>query len=240
MKTLRVQSGPFKERPYYTDQEIESICSDELNRVGLFPTSPQPVRIDRFVEKRFGVVPSYEDLPEGILGFTKFGHNGVQAIVVSRQLSEDASNVTERRVSTTLAHESGHGLLHMHLFALEQRGLAPRLFGHGLDRDGQKILCRPDGVQGTRGESRTINYDGRWWEYQANRAIGALLLPRTLALQALEFLLEGHGALGLKTLSAERRETAALALVDTFDVNPIVARIRLEDLFPPIGDQLAL
>ena len=185
------------------------------------------MRIDRFVEKRFGVVPSYEDLPEGILGFTKFGRNGVQAIVVSRQLSEDASKVAERRLSATLAHESGHGLLHMHLFALE-------------DGTGQKILCRPDGVQGAGGVGTTINYDGRWWEYQANRAIGALLLPRTLAQQALEFLLEGRGALGLKTLSSERRETAALALVDTFDVNPVVARIRLEDLFPPTGPQLAL
>jgi len=241
VKTLRAQTGPFKERPYYTDREIECICADELRRVGLFHASPQPVRIDRFVEKRFGVVPEYEELPQGMLGFTEFGPNGVEAIVVSRQLSEEANKVAERRVSTTLAHESGHGLLHMHLFALEQRDRALRLFEDALDQKQQKILCRTDGVQGAGDGDKTINYKGRWWEYQANRAIGPLLLPRTLVLRAVETLLEEQGELGVKALNSERRDAAALVLADTFDVNRVVARIRLEELFPPAaGRQLAL
>ena len=104
MNILKVQTGPFTERPYYTSQDIESICVDELQRMGLFPESPKPVRIDRFVEKRFGVVPQYENLPHGVLGFTEFGRKGVEAIVVSRLLSEEGSATADRRINTTLAH----------------------------------------------------------------------------------------------------------------------------------------
>lgn len=56
-----------------------------------FPSTPGPIRIDRFIEKRFNVVHSYEDLGEGILGLTKFGPSGVKAIMVARSLEEDGS-----------------------------------------------------------------------------------------------------------------------------------------------------
>jgi len=241
MKTFKVKTGPFTERPFYTDQEIDSICTDELRRVGLFPSSPEPVRIDRFVEKRFGVVPQYEDLPQGLLGFTKFGPKGVEAIAVSRLLSEENSKVAERRINTTLAHEGGHGLLHAHLFALELRASVLPLFEGIIDQKQQKILCRTDGVQGTGRGEEVISYNGRWWEYQANRMIGALLLPRTLVPQALETLLEGRGTLGMKALNSANRSEAVRILADIFDVNPVVARIRLAEVFPPATEgQLAL
>jgi len=79
MNTYRTHKGPFKERPYFKDQEIETICADELKAVGLFPATPSPIRIDRFIEKRFGVVPSYEDLGKGILGLTRFGKSDYSA-----------------------------------------------------------------------------------------------------------------------------------------------------------------
>ena len=118
MKHLRSNAGPFAERPYYKDQEIEHICGDALRKVALFPSSPQAIRIDRFIEKYFSVVPAYEDLPEGVLGLTRFGQSGVQEVVVAKSLDEDTGTVAERRVRTTLAHEGGHGLLHTHLFVL--------------------------------------------------------------------------------------------------------------------------
>jgi hypothetical protein len=119
MKTIRSESGPVGERPHFKPSEIDRICSDELRKHGLFPSSPQPVRIDRFVEKRFGVVPRYEDLPDGVLGYTKFSKNGVNGIVISAALDTEGAKVAERRIRTTLAHESGHGLLHAYLFALD-------------------------------------------------------------------------------------------------------------------------
>jgi hypothetical protein len=86
MKNFRAQSGPFRERPFYELREIERICEDALRRVSLLPSDPSPIRIERFVEKYFRVTPAYEDLDDGVLGFTQFGPTGVQAIVVARAL----------------------------------------------------------------------------------------------------------------------------------------------------------
>ena len=72
MKTFRSKSGPFSQRPHFEPSEIDRICADELRKQGLYPNSPEAIRIDRFVEKRFGIVPQYEDPPDGVLGFTKF------------------------------------------------------------------------------------------------------------------------------------------------------------------------
>src|ERR1700744_5583438 len=168
MKTYRDKSGQFSERPHFEPIEIDRICDDELRKAGLFPRTPAAVRIERFVEKRFGVTPEYDDLPEGVLGYTRFGNKGVEAIVISAALDAAKGKVAERRVRTTLAHEAGHGPLHADLFGLGGRPL--NLF----DRDSQtdhKILCRD--IQGEEQHGRA--YDGRWWEFQANRAMGSRL-----------------------------------------------------------------
>ena len=96
MRMLRAQSGPFLDRPYYEDQEIETIVTEELHRVDLLPTAPKPIRVDRFIEKRFGIVPQYDNLSVGTLGFTRFGAKGPEEVVVSRALSEEGSRVAER------------------------------------------------------------------------------------------------------------------------------------------------
>ena len=234
MKSLRTAGG-FTTRPYFTDREIEQIAEDELREADLFPSAPAPVRIERFLEKRFGVSPTYEELVPGVLGFTEFGPAGVVAITVSRALSEENNEVAERRINTTLAHEAGHGLLHAHLFALDS--FPASLFEDSKDVDAAQILCR-DSPRAARG-SRA--YDGRWWEYQANRMIGALLLPRPLVTACLDALTVKEGVLESITLPGKARTRAEHVVADTFNVNPVVARIRLEDIWPK-GDerQLAL
>jgi hypothetical protein len=81
-RSRKNENIPFSERPHFEPSEIDRICADELRKEGLYPNSPEAIRIDRFVEKRFSVVPQYEDLPEGVLGFTKFTKKGVEAIVI--------------------------------------------------------------------------------------------------------------------------------------------------------------
>jgi hypothetical protein len=233
MKTIRSRSGPFSERPHFEPSEIELICADELRRAGLYPNLPEAIRVDRFVEKRFGVVPEYEDLPEGVLGFTEFSKNGVEAIVISVALDSEKSKVAERRVRTTLAHEAGHGLLHAYLFALDEKPLY--LFDSDSHSDHQ-ILCRD--VQGEERKGRA--YDGRWWEFQANRAMGGLLCPEALVREALKPFLIPSGSLGAVTLDETRRERAIRTLADIFDVNPIVAKIRINELHPAETGQLRL
>jgi hypothetical protein len=233
MKTFRSKSGPFAEQPFYEPAEVESICMDELQKVDLYPRDPSPIRIDRFVEKRFGVVPTYEDLPKGLLGFTRFGTKGVEEIVVAKALDDEGTKPAERRLRTTLAHEGGHGLLHAHLFAFGTR--PDSLFGDGLASDAPKILCRDGGVSGVELKSKKPPY--RWWEFQANLAIGALLLPKPLVAKALEGILTVQGMLKRASLPSEHREDAVRLLADVFNVNPIVARIRLEALYPSAADR---
>jgi hypothetical protein len=233
MKTFRSKSGPFSERPHFEPSEIDRICADELQKVGLYPDSPEAIRVDRFVEKRFGLVPQYDELPEGVLGFTKFTKNGVDAIVISAALDAEKGKVAARRVRTTLAHEAGHGLLHAYLFALDEKPV--HLFDADSHSDHQ-ILCRD--VQGEERKSRT--YDGRWWEFQANRAIGGLLCPRFLVREALKPFLVQSGSLGAVTLDEKRRDEAVRTLADIFDVNPIVAKIRVNELYVAGTGQLRL
>lgn len=230
MRTYRATSGPFTERPFFTPEEVDQTCTEELRKVGLFPLGPEPIRIDRFIEKRFKVVPKYEDFSEAVLGYTKFGSKGVQEIVISRTLIEENSKAAERRVNSTLAHESGHGLFHAHLFVLAKPSKS--LFEEGLDLKEQKILCRKDTVDGVLERPRS-NCGRRWWEIQANMAIGGLLLPRELVLKALGPYLVEQGRLGARTLDFTRKESAARHLAEIFDVNPIVVRIRIDGLFPP-------
>jgi hypothetical protein len=227
MRTFRPKKGPFTEAPFFEKGQIEDICLEELAKVDLLPTKPEPIRIDRFIEKRFSVVHSYEDLGDGVLGLTKFGSRGVQDVIVARQLEDEGTLAAQRRIRSTLAHEAGHGLLHAHLFVLGQ----PRtqhLFGDYSDPTAPKVLCRDIPVEG---ESRP-RYNGEWWEFQANRAIGGLLIPKPLMEKAIASFLINRGSLGAKYLDSARRTEAIKTLSKTFDVNPAVARIRLEESYP--------
>ncbi|MFH1882186.1 MAG: hypothetical protein ABIL62_05690 [Planctomycetota bacterium] len=225
MRSLHAKSGPFTERPYYELSDIENICSDELQKVDLYPTEPTPIRIERFIEKRFGISPVYEDLPEGILGCIRFCSKGVEEIKISKSLIEEGDKVSERRISTSLAHEAGHGLLHTHLFAL---GLPSRSLFENEIVNTPAILCRQGSIAGIGGKS---NYDGRWWEFQANRAIGALLLPRSLVQKRIEEFLVPCGSMGIRSIEEKNREVAIKAIADSFNVNPVVARIRIAEIY---------
>lgn len=231
MKDFR--PGQSYKAPYFTPSQIDNMCCDELRGVGLLPNSPEPIRIDRFIEKRFNVSPQYEELPNGVLGFTRFGKNGVKAVVISATLDAEGGKVAWRRVRTTIAHEGGHGLLHAHLFALDDIPL------HLFDKDshsGDQILCRD--VHGD--EKKAHRYNGRWWEVQANRAMSSLLCPRPLVHEAMKPFLAPAGLLGMDVLAENRREEAVRALAETFDVNRAVTRIRIAELYPAQMGQLPL
>lgn len=223
MRNYRTENGPFPERPHYEPHEIDRICLDALTKTQLLPSIPQSIRIDRFVEKYFGVEVAYECLPDGILGYTEFGSDGVKSITVTSALDDEGGDIAERRIRTTLAHEAGHGLLHIPLFGLNQHQMTM------FERDGEppKVMCRD--VQGaTRGAAA---YDGRWWEWQANQAIGALLLPKPLVRQAIEGYCVMTRGLALPTIPASRRKEAEQVISGSFDVNRAVARFRLNQLF---------
>jgi hypothetical protein len=224
MKTFRSKRGPFAEQPFFTDTDLESICADELRKHDLLPARPEPIRIERFVEKRFKVNVEPMNLGEGVLGLTKFGPSGVVGIYVSETLETERSKISERRVRSTIAHEAGHGLLHTHLFALSNN---TPLFGDFSDPETPKVLCREDRLDEGRKQ-----YGGEWWEFQANAAMGHLLMPRVLVEDAVRPFLITVGHLGGKEIDPDRYDLAVRSLAETFDVNPAVSRIRLEAYYP--------
>lgn len=223
MRTYRTSAGPFVERPFYSADEVERICVEALRLTDLLPKDPEPIRIDRFIEKRFKVVPEYKDLGTGVLGMATFGRNGVHGITVAQALDDEATVSSERRIRTTLAHEGGHGLLHTHLFAFADEKL---LFGE-YTPSGPAVLCRD--INGTPNKSK---YSGQWWEYQANMAMGSLLMPRALVIKATDKFLAQSGNMGLKELPRGMRPDAIVELSEIFDLNSIVVTIRLNEIFP--------
>ena len=63
-------------------------------------------------------------------------------------------------------------------------------------------------------------------------------MPRRLVEVAVvaEKFCQAAGNLGQLVLPAEKREAVARAFADIFDVNPAVARLRLDDIFPRKND----
>jgi hypothetical protein len=240
MQSFRATSGPFEQQLRFTPEEIDRICRDALVHEKLLPTEPEPVRIDRFVEKHFNCQISYEDLGEGILGCTLFNPNGsVKVVGISSRLDDDTV-VGKRRERATVAHEAGHGLMHTTLFmpSLDQGRLniTPPA-RENLDFKERRILCRDSDVKEATGGLR--GYDGRWWEWQANRAIGGLLLPRSLVQKAIVHFLDTSSITATPSLKTAAREAAVANVAEVFDVNPAVARIRLSEMFPEAGGQMS-
>jgi hypothetical protein len=240
MRRFRARSGPFEEQLSFSPKEIDSMCVEALQKAELLPSDPQPIRIDWFIEKYFRCVVSYGKLGDGVLGCTAFRKDGsVAGVMISQQL-EDGSKVSGRRVRTTLAHEGGHCLMHPSLFmnGSEQRRFSIQIEHHeNLDFKERRILCRNEDV---RPVGRNRGYNARWWEWQANRAIGGFLLPLSLARKAAAPFIEETSVMKSPILPPTRRIEAERELACIFDVNPIVARIRLRELFQMEIDQMEL
>ena len=222
MRKYPAVSGPFEKALYFEQEEIEDVCETALMSVGLYPDNPSPIRIERFLEKKFGLSPEYADLPEGILGLTKFGPGGPEKVVLSMSLSDTEDKLSDRRIATTLAHEAGHILFHAELFQSHFKKYS---------EDERTVLCRD--LPET--SDRTL-YKGRWWEHQANKAIGALLIPFGLLEKTVVPFLEATKKDKSKSqrpcLGPKQRQAAILRLSEIFDVNPVVAKIRLAETFP--------
>jgi len=238
MRSFRARSGPFDEQLRFSTHEIDTMCVEALGKVELLPQSPEPIRIDRFLEKYFECPVSYGDLGPGAMGCTAFrGDGSVEAIFVSRNIDNGFAS-SDRRVRSTLAHEGGHGLMHSVLFATgaNQTRFAldagPR---ENLDLEQRRILCREGDI---RPATKKAVYNGRWWEWQANRAIAGFLLPKALVRHACGRFTESSNVTKSPWLPDRNRRAAERDLATIFDVNPVVVRIRLEEMFPAEAAQM--
>jgi hypothetical protein len=155
-------------RLWYEEAEIDSIMEDELRRAGNPRLNGgEAVDVDAFIENHLHVSPQFLSLPTGVQGATDFFPDGRVEMRVSGGLSERASleRGAEHLMRSTLAHEGAHVCLHRQLFLRQTEAL----FG---GRPSRRELCRDVRFVG-RG------YSGEWWEWQANRGMAALLLPKS-------------------------------------------------------------
>lgn len=228
MRERKLQGGRFGKTLYFTDREIDRMCLEALKQSGCLPTEPGAIDIEFFVEKHFqAALDMGTEMGPDVLGWTLFGKKGEILLVgVSPTLSADTSLVGQRRCRATVAHEAGHCLMHPILF-MEER---TEPMWENLDFSQNRILCRKEDFTG--------KYDGRWWEVQANKAIGGLLLPSSLVQKSVEHLLESQGGLGLPALPEKNRQKAIEHVAETFEVNKMPAEIRLKSLFPELEEGL--
>jgi hypothetical protein len=233
MLQFRTTSSPFKQQTFYKQVELEFMCLDELRKAELLPLEPEPIRIETFVTKRFGVTPDYSaPLPNGILGLTRFGNSGPTDVFISKSLGEDTSDVGRRRTNATLAHEAGHGLLHGYLFVISGRkggfslGRCASVAdpASGVDMTDRSFLCR----------DVDTNVTGHaWWEWQADAMIGPLLMPSPLVGKLLKTEFDVMmPSLKTGSISLQSNDVPAILkkMAEIFDVNPAAARIRLEKI----------
>lgn len=223
-----IPGSAIKQVLYFRDTEIDKMCTEALKKSGFMPTDPGPIDIETFVESYFETSLDFAtEVDKGVLGWTFFtSDGGIRLVGVSPSLANDTSEMGTRRCRATVAHEAGHCLMHPILFMEDNT----KSLVENLDFHQNRILCRKDDFTG--------RYDGRWWEVQANKAIGALLLPRPLVCQSVTDFLAPAGSLGIETIPEERRVDAIQHVADTFEVNLTPARIKLEALFPPEQGEL--
>jgi hypothetical protein len=94
-------------------------------------------------------------------------------------------------------------------------------------------MCREVGDDASRQTAdRVPQRSTSWYEFQANCAIGALLLPQALVRQVAAPYLASDGVLGGTHLLKANRAHLVEELISVFDVNRPVARIRVEQMFP--------
>ena len=226
MRKVPTPSGPYPFQLYFEDLgEIDEICLEALKIQSLLPSRPAPIRIERFVEKQFKTPLIYEDLGPEYLGCTIFNSSGaVEAILISRSLEEQNTMPARRRVRSTVAHEAGHGLLHGSLFMDSN---SADLLNGTVGKNHRRILCRSEDILVDTQRS----YAGRWWEFQANQAIGSLLLPRLLMNAFLDQSGITPASVESRILTSAERDLLVKKAAVTFDVTPVVVRIRLDSLF---------
>ena len=220
MKWIPDKTGRFRQRPFYTDDELDRICEDEITSflrerhgTATFPvsTSDLTVMIEQHADLDNGC-----DLPEGQDGYTDFFPHEKPNVAIASRLQQ---GYLENRLRTTLTHEYGHVRLHGFLFQLDD-GLQ-QLFGG-----------KPEEVQ-SRCKHETI--DGRapavdWMEWQAGYACGALLMPKMWLNAAVKNFRQHRKLFAEIGINTEAGRALIELVMRDFQVSRDAAIVRLKEL----------
>lgn len=218
MKWTRDNSGRFRQRPHYLNDELEQICEDAIcsflrDRHGKarFPVSTADLTV--LVEKAVDDLDSGCDLEDGIDGLTDFFTRKKPKVKIASRLQQPH---LENRLRTTLTHEYGHVILHGFLFVLDDD--LNKLFD-GKPKD-TRNTCHRDHIHGGSAD---------WMEWQAGFACGALLMLQTELVRVVRAFRDENDLkfadIGVDTDAGKRLIERAMG---EFQVSQNAARVRLE------------
>lgn len=229
MKEYRSAGG--ERRLWYELDEIERIMEDELYRARLLPDSSQDdvaVDLETLVETHLKLpLDQHARLETDVLGMTEFLPGRPPMISISADLTgafdEDETLGMKGRWRATLAHEVAHVLLHRLLFDIDD-------LQRGLFTPDAKSEQGPARLQ--RCLKRNVMYrsgGSDWREVQANRGMGALLMPRATFVPVVN---QSRMALRLPDGALSKGMPGARLLIEEvarrFTVSRQAAGIRLE------------
>lgn len=228
MKRYRGPDG--SPRVWLDPREIDALAEDELRRAGLLPAPHAPVvDVEQFVEGYLQAeLDQYAPLPEDVLGVTEFRAGLPPQVRVNRTLTEAALDApspppgARGRWRATLAHEAAHVLLHRAL-AEPDPAQTSVLDLSSLEAEAKRLF---------RCFKREVVFGGGtdWREFQANRCMAALLMPRSLFVGAVPRAKAQVGLFPDEPLRAGDLDAVTRKLARWFDVSRQAARIRLEEL----------
>jgi hypothetical protein len=221
MRTSRDVRSPWGQRLWLDEEEFDSAMDDIRHRAGADTfTVGGGVDVETVLARVYAPRFDYCALPQGVLGRTTFYPDGKLKVEISSQLSGEAEHATvsRRRLRSTVAHECSHIGFHRYLYALNDGpGLFPEL------RRDPSVLCYTPTIDNPQQRASD------WWEYQANRGMAALLLPKVLFVEHVNGALK---KLGVGSVEEAIRRGCSEALLDelmqTFDVNRPMVFYRLQ------------
>lgn len=224
MRTTVDRSSPWGSRLWFEDHEFDAMMDEVRLKAGQGAvTAGTGVDVDAIFEKVYRVAPDYVDLPDGVLGKTIFHRDGRFDVYLSRPLADEAEHdtVARRRLRATAAHECAHVVVHGHMHLVDP--LAMSLFDD-TPPPPPRVLCRQEAI-GRPG------YNGEWWEYQANRGMASLLLPKALVGEAVRQSLANRHCSTLETaIQGGHLEPLVRDLMQHFDASMQLVIYRLQQL----------
>jgi len=229
MRVRNDTSSPWQKRIWFEEHEFDAMMDEARSKAGTVTFSEGAgIDVEAVLQGAFKIVPDFVDLDPGVLGRTAFHRDGHCEIQISRTLAEaaDGDLVARRRLRSTIAHEAGHVVQHAHLHVTDTGTLS--LFEEPA-REAPKVLCRQETVESFKGGA--AGYDGEWWEYQANRGMASLLLPRREVMNYLLALLSARGFETIReAMKSGKTEEIVREIMRIFDVNMPVVVFRLQEL----------
>jgi Zn-dependent peptidase ImmA (M78 family) len=218
-------TGRFDQRPHFEPDDIEDLCQKTL--FGFVATTigslQYPISTDiltKLIESLtedldlFTNMADY-DLADGVEGFTEYSFNSKPSVYINQRLS--LHRYLETRLRTTLSHETGHVILHGPLF---KRGSQCRLLRS------TEEWARPSP---TTIAQRSVSRD--WMEWQANYAMGALLMPRDAINELASWYGQKYGFQPPFQLRTGHAQDLIKYTAKKFFVSNDAAEVRLKHLF---------